>query len=213
MSRPLIDILNESNPQKVADADRIAQMGNALGLIPRRVRGTVTSHILTLSVKAAVVLAAIATAGGATGNLTPIRTGAAPAAGQVTVSPTGDIQFAAADAVTSAEVVYLSAESGGVFTETVDVAASVGTLLQSRRGSVLLSATIDVGISTGPVTVDFRGVAPAAGEASLNLLGTGVSFNAADVVTGRATITYIAQPDVGGAGTSLGTRLASSVDL
>jgi hypothetical protein len=215
MSRPLIDILNESNPNKVADADRIAQMGNALALSARTIRATVTTNVLTLpeGAKAAAILRCFATTGASTGNKAPVAPETTPAAGQCAVTPTGDVAFANADAVTQAEVTYIAAESGGVFEDVLSVAASTATLLQGRVGLVLLSATVEVGIVLGAVTIVARGATPAATQAALGATGATIAFNAADVITGRVRVRYIARPDVGGAGTSLNARLASQVDL
>lgn len=210
--RPLRDVLNECNANKLPSAGQALKLGNAIALCPMFITGTVTSHLLALPTtqKAIAVLFAFAQAGASTGQKTPIATGAAPAAGQVGVSPTGDIQFNAADAVTSADVVYMSAE-GEIFTETLPVAANVATPLQDKRALILLSATAVTGGTVGAKTVDFRAAALAATEAGVTLTGT-IGFAAADAVT-SATVTYIAKPGVGVAAAPVAELLATDIAL
>lgn len=212
MSRTLRSALNESNPNKVADGLHAVLAGDALAASPAFVSGTVSANLLSLpnAQKALAVLFCFARAGGVTGQLAPISTGTTPAAGQVGISPTGNIEFAAADAITAVDVVYLPAQ-GEVVTETLPVVANVATPAQSKRALVLLSATALVGGSTGAKTVDFRGAAAAAGEAAVTATGT-IAFAGADAVT-SAEVTYIAAPGVGVAQDGLADLLAGSVDF
>jgi len=212
MPRTLRSAINESNPNKVADGLREVKAGDAFALLPRFIAGAVVASILALdnTAKAMSGLSAFVTAGGSTGAKTYVA-GGAPAAGQFSVTPTGDLIFAAADAVTAAEATYTAIE-GAVFTESVAVAASVGAFASGRQGVMLLSATVDVGIVLGAKTPVARGTAPVATEAAINALGTGVAFNAADVVAGRATVTYVITPGSGGT-TGVSQRLLSDTNI
>lgn len=212
MPRTLQSAINESNPNKVADGLREVKAGDALALLPRFVTGAVAANILTLAsaAKALTGVSAFATVAGSAGAKSFVP-GGAPVAGEFSVTPTGNIIFAAADAVTAAEVSYLSIE-GEVFTESVAVAASVGAFASGRKGVMLLSATVDTGIILGAKTPAFRAAVPAAGTASINALGTGVTFNAADVVAGRATVTYVITPGSGGT-TGVSQRLLGNTNI
>lgn len=196
MPRSLRAIFNEGDPNKLGSAAQVARLGTILSGTPQFRRATLTSNAMVLPelAKAAVILSAYATAGGTPGIKTVVPGGAAPAAGQVAIGPTGNVAFFAGEA-TAAEVTYI-AEEGPVIEEVVPVVANVGTLLQSRAARILLSAEALTGTSVGAKTVDFRGAAAAAGEAALNAAGTGVVFAVADAVT-SARVRYIATPGVG----------------
>jgi hypothetical protein len=206
MGRSLRTILNESNPNKLPSATQAARLGSALALLPRCVKSAVTSHQIVLpdNAKAVAVLRAFSAAGTVTGNLVPVTT-AAPTTGQVGVGTDGDLVFAAADAVTQAEVVYVQVE-GDVVEETVPVVSNVASLTAGRKGILLISATATAGTSLGAKGILARGTAATAGNAALNLLGTGVAFFGADAVT-QATIKYIATPGEGSAKDAIGTNL------
>jgi hypothetical protein len=206
------DVLNESNPNKLASSAQAIKLGNALALMPAFVSGSVSSNRLTLpnAQKALAVLFAYSRTGTLTQQLVPIATGATPATGQVGVSPTGDILFATADAVTSADVVYLPAE-GEIVTETLPVVSNVATPLQGKEALILLSATVTIGGSVGAKTVTFRGAAVGAGQAAVTDTGT-IAFASADAAT-QATVTYIAKPSAGSAARSLKDALAADVAL
>lgn len=216
MSRSLAAVLNESNPNKLADAGRLVRLGTALSLIARKAVVTVVAGTgigaLPTNAKAATILRCFVRAGGVSGYFTPIAGEAPPATTQVAISPGGDLLFLAADAVTSAEVIYL-AEEGEVITERMTVAASAGLFAQGRRAARVLSATVVAGVTPGVVLVpDDRTTAAGAGEVCLTLLGTGVVFNAGNVVAGTVDVTYIAQPGFGTA-LAIGAELDTAVDF
>lgn len=216
MSRPLIDVLNEGNQNKLGSAAQAVELGNALGLVTRFIKAPVVADVIALpdGFKAASIVRAFATAGGTTGMKTPVLPEGAVAATQVGTTPTGDILFAAADAVTSAEVEYAVLEDGGVFEEDIDVVASALVFPQGRGAVVLLAASVLVGLVLGAKVIEARGAAPAAGDAALATDGLGVTFNVADVVNGKAHVKYAAAPGVGpGSELSLAARLASDVAL
>lgn len=214
MSRTLQAVLDESNPNRSDEAQHQVLLGSALGLVTRFAKGAVVANVLVLpdDAKAGRVLRAFATAGGATGMLTPVNPEGAVAAGQVGTTPGGDVLFAVADAITAAEVEYAVLEGAGIFEEDIDVAASVGALSQGRGAVVLISAEVTVGIILGAKPTSARGAAPAAGFAAIDALGTSIAFNAADVVAGKAHVKYSATPGVGpGTTASLAGRLATVV--
>jgi hypothetical protein len=212
MARTLLAVLNESNPNKVSDALHAIKAGDAFALLPSFIAAAVVSDTLVLptSAKAMSAMSAFATAGGAPGALAFVA-GGAPVAGEFSVSASGDIVFAAADAVTAAEVVYFAVQ-GEVFTETVSVAASAAPFSSGRGGVMLLAASVGVGLSLGAKTPVARGSAPAAGEAALSADGLSVAFNAADVVIGSATLTYAITPGTGGT-TGVQQRLLAASNL
>ncbi len=207
MGRSLREIANQGDQNKLGALFQAGRLGTALALIPRFYKGAVASHVMTLpqNARAVAILRAFATAGTLTGNMAPITTGA-PTTGQVGITATGNIIFATADAVTAAEVTYVSAE-GDVIEEIVPVVSHVGAPSSSRGAVILLEAEALTGTSVGVKTVDFRGAAIAAGEAGINVLGTGITFATADAVT-RARIKYVATPGVGnGTKAAIGTNL------
>jgi hypothetical protein len=217
MARALATVLDESNPNKIPSALQSAKAGAAMRLTPAFREGTVAAHTLTLpeTAKAGHVMRAFARTGAAPGYKTETAPEtAAPGVGLCAVTPTGNILFNAADAVTAAEVVYEPLE-GEVLQDTVPVTASVATLAQSRRAVILLSVNVTAGLVLGLKTVNARGTAaPAATNAALSNAGNTVVFNAADVVTGTATVRYIAVPGAGNGSTaSLSNRLAGNVDM
>lgn len=214
MSRPLSDALNESNPNKLPNAGHDAMLGSALQKNPAQF-GTfaVASNIAVLptSAKAAQALSVFSRAGTLTGYLEVVAEETTPTTGQCSVNASGDIRFASADAVTSAEITWSPCE-GDVITETMAIASSAGTFLQSRRARKLLSATVVTGVTPGAKAILPRGSASTAASVSINAAGTGLVWNSADVVAGTATISYIATPGQGtGVASALVDRLAGGV--
>lgn len=195
MSRTLAAVLNEANPNKLPVAAQVARLGSVLKLSPAFVRGAVASNVLALPEgrRAVAILYAYAVAGTVTGQLTPV-VGPAPATTEVGITDDGQIAFQATDAVTEAEVVYVSAE-GEIFEEVIPIATNVGTPLASRKGLILLEAEALVGTVTGVAAVEARGTTPGTGEAALTDEGD-VEFAAADAVT-SARVKYVAAPGIG----------------
>ena len=104
MARTDREILNEGNPNKLGDANKALQMGEAIALVPRTLIAPVDTNVMTLpeTAKAAAVLSAYGQ-GGAAGYKAGVATGATPAAGEVAPDAGGNIEFAGADAITDAE--------------------------------------------------------------------------------------------------------------
>lgn len=209
MSRVLLNVLNEANPNRIADAAREVYLGSALGNAPRNARVAVVAGtgvgVLPEDAKAAAVLRCYVTAGTVTGHFTALQTAAAPATTQVGVSPLGNLQFLIADAVTEAEVTYVTAE-GVIRQETITVAAQVGALPTGIQGKTLLSATDVTGGGSVAKTVAARGNAPGAGTASLSVDGDSIRFGDAGVTS--ALVRYIAWPSE-----TVDQALRSSVSL
>lgn len=193
MSRTLHTILNEGNLNRLGNAARDAQLGTLLGLTPKLIYSAVATNTLVLpdDAKCAAILRCYVTAGTTTGYMTPTNL-ATPTTGLVGISATGNILFAAADAVTAAQVIYVSHE-GVVREEIVSVATNVGTLLGSRQSMLLLEAESLAGTLTGDFTVTARAATPTTGLAALGLTGKTVVFAAADAVT-SARIKYVEFP-------------------
>lgn len=214
MSRPVETVIDEGNPNALPTGVQQAKGGKALRLNSAHIaQGTVTANVLALpqNARAAALLSVYSRVGGVTGYLGFAERESTPGAGNAAVDPEGNVEFAAADAVTNAEVVYIPAE-GDVVSEQIAVPASgIGAFLQAREGVILLAATLLTGAAPGVKTVDTRGAAPAAGEAALSDLGQPI-FLAADVGAGGGTanVTYVARPNVGtGVDDDLLTRLAA----
>lgn len=211
MARTLRTILNEGNPNKLADANRQLQMGEAMALVPRTFRGALVTNILVLpeTAKCAAVLSAFATAATSEGQKVPDVAGVVPAAGEAAPNAAGDIAFNATDAVTEAEVVYLAFE-GAIVEDflVVDTGTDIATFLGGRAAAVLISAEALTGSVTGAKTPAPRGGAAATTLCALTDDGLGVLFNAATDAVLTARIRYIAQPGVGD-----GARVSVSANL
>ncbi len=208
--RTVRGLLNEANPNKLEVGFALLPMGEAMGLLARSVRavGMVAGVVpLPDNEKACAIVKAFAV-DGATGPLTIVE--GVPGAGEVAVTPNGDVLTLVADAITELELTY-QAREGCVVEETVDVVASVATPLGARRIGVLLEVEVVAGATPGVLAVGVRGAAPGAGvNATVTFPGLGVTFAAADVVAGTARLKYIAQPGEGTAPASVSANLASN---
>jgi len=185
----LRDALNRANPNHVGDGLQALPGGEAFNLLPRSEVLAAVAGVVSPSVPALSIVSAFDRTNGVYLAITApeVAAGAASVAvaanGGVTVDP----------ACLSVELVYVGAE-GTVVTETVQVAASVATFLAGKTGVKVLSATVLTGVVLGVKATVKRATAPAATKVALNALGNGVTFNAADVVAGTASITYVARP-------------------
>lgn len=190
MARTAREILNEGNINRLGSIMRDSEVGNLLNLTPKSVKLTVASNIGVLPnhAKCAAILRCFVTAGTATGYFTPTNL-ATPTTTLVGVNPKGDILFAAADAVTAAELIYVSHE-GEVVEEVISVASNSGTLLGGKEAMQLLEVTSTVGTLTGAFTPTTRGATPTTGLAALSVTGKAVVFAAADAVT-QARVKYV----------------------
>jgi hypothetical protein len=197
MTRVLQTVLDEANQNKLHTALQMLPVGRAMNLVPKFFRGTVVADVLVLptGAKAHAILAVTATIGTVTGHFTPVVGTAAPATTQANVNAVGNIAFANADAVTEAEVTYVTIDGETVTRQIVVVAGTgIGVLPPGDVGVTLMSATVDVGGALGAKTVLPRtGAAPAAGNARLDINGDQIRFAIADAVT-LATVTFVRTP-------------------
>jgi len=206
--------LNAANPNTLPDAARTARLGSLLAQVPRFLDSVVASDtiILPADAKASQILTAFSSVGTLTGGLDPVGVGATPATGEVAISLSGDIVFAAANAVTQAEVSYVTNE-GEVTSELLTVAASAGLFASGRKSVELLTAVVTSGVTVGQsLTVVDRGATPASGEVALDVTGLGVTVNAANIVAGSLQVTYKATPGQGTATAPLGQSLDADAD-
>jgi hypothetical protein len=189
MSRTLRSALNEANPNKIADGLRALPVGEALGLIPGNIVVNPVAGVVKMPVPCLQAIGAWDRTAGVALTQGPdnVPAGAGGYAqmadGSVTVDP----------ACLQAEILFLAAE-GTVVTETLQVVASAATFLSGKHGVIVTAASVTAGLALGPKTTALRGTAPAAGTVALNGAGNGVAFNAADVVNGQATVSYVARP-------------------
>lgn len=191
---------DRANPNTLADLFRKIGLGSLLaGGIPQYKRrvdmdalGLSASNLATLDVielpahaKANTILRATARTG-APGPLAVQAYGVTPGAGQIAVTPNGDIATLAADAITDVDVVYVP-ERADVIDTVFPVVANVLTLPAAitAKGVVLLAEVEAlVGTATGLKIILIPGAgAPAAGQARLDLALATVTFAAADAVT------------------------------
>lgn len=205
----LIDVLNGSNPNKLPSAMQAVGVGDAFASNAQFFGGAVSLNILSLPAPAAGLLKVFRMAGAALGPCTFVAESATPAAGQCRINAAGNIEFAAADAVTSAYAYYCG-EEGKRITETVSVVGSAASFA-SNRALKVISANVITGVVLGSKPASAQGVAPALGFVSLTNACTGVTFNAGDVVAGQASVTYIAMPGFGAQGASVSSKLQQDV--
>ena len=206
--------LDKANPVNTPDLFRLSKVGSGLAVSARYFSDTiavVTANILTLpaTAKGMQIIWCYARAAGAPGEIAVAAAETTPGAGNCARNQIGDVEFAAADAVTEAEVIYIPVE-GDLVTETIPVTAGgAGTFNGTKRGLLLMSATLNApGAAPGVKIVNDRATASAAGNCALTLLGTGVTFNAADCTAAcTADVTYYAAPGIGNQENGLGARL------
>jgi hypothetical protein len=134
--------------------------------------------------KAETILTAYGRAGsGTVGPLTVVATtNSAPTAGNVMISPNGDLLFAAADAWTSVDVFYVPAKSD-TYIETLSVASNAAVIPTALTALILKEAQSTVGTRTGNLVVLTPGSTPSTGQCCLNAAKTQVIFASADAVT------------------------------
>lgn len=202
----LKDKLNAANPQELADLLRTCKLGEMIRELPCYKHSQApaadgyslaTLHVVKLpdDAKASNVFRATGKAGGVTGEYAPQSYGTTPATGQCAVTPSGDLAFLAADAVTSVDFTYLP-EQGEVYEATFDVATNAITIpaALAARVKFMMEAEATTAGSTGKKIILAPGAgAPAAGQARLNVAKTTVTFAAADAVT-KARVKFLLAP-------------------
>lgn len=206
---------NAAGPNTLPDGFRVVKLGNVLRALPTFLRkknadaaGVSPYDLATLDVlqlpddaKAHNIFRAYARAGtGTLGERTVAALHATPAAGEVAVTPAGNIAFLAADAYTDVDVVYMP-DKYDIAEVELTVTASVMTLpvaLTTPGVTFLMEAEATVGTSLGKKIILAPGAgAPAAGQARLNLAKSTVTFAVADAVTkARVKLAISAAVDV-----------------
>jgi hypothetical protein len=207
--------LNRANPGHLPDLLRVLPLGDVLAgnLIHQKRKQTPaaqTNELATLeglglpyTQRAAFILRAtsrVASAGGP-GELAVKLFAVTPTAGEVAVSPSGDIVVLAADVQRGLDVVYVPA--AGEVVDLVDQPAPAGVLTLptaiSNRGVIyLLEATATAASLTGrkgilaPATTN-----TATTKAALSVDGTRVYFNSGTDAVTRATVKLLVAPALG----------------
>lgn len=211
MTNKTSDSLDRGNLGQIGDGLRALKFGTAmtallsswlLAVVPAVAAAgkpvTVDTIALPVGAKAQRVLEAYARSGtGTLGPLAVVASGTIPAAGQIAVSPDGDIVTAAADAWTRVDVLFVPLYADAVEDVVLDVVAHVATIPSAYTNKVLnvLRAEATVGTVLGQKYVDMPGAAAATGEAALSLGKNTIVFAAADVVT-KAKVTLALFPAV-----------------
>jgi hypothetical protein len=212
---------DKANPNDLPDFFRKIALGSLLmGQMTQQLRkkdlsaassyalATLGCLVLPDNGKAAVILRAYARAGtGTLGELTVVAFGVTPTAGQIAVSPNGDIVCLLADAYTSVDIDFVpergdsnaldrdgnvnnTSAPGNVFPVVTNVITLPAVI--TARGVILLAeAEALQGTATGKKVVLVPGAgAPSAGQARLNLAKSTITFATADAVT-RARVKLV----------------------
>lgn len=211
MTNSLASALNRANVGQMADGFRALKLGSlltlcmtawAFGAVPTvGLTGkpvTVDTIQLPNDAKAQVIKYAYARAGtGTKGPLTVVAYGTIPSAGEIAVSPDGDIVTAAADAWTLVDVAYIPLYGELVEDLELDVSSNAATFPTRYADKVLsvVSATALEGTSTGRKYVDLPGAALAAGECALALNKNTLNFKNTDAVT-SCKVSFLVYPSV-----------------
>jgi hypothetical protein len=206
--------LDKANPNNLPDLNRLVKMGKGLAVVPRVERLAVAAHVATPSQKVSQILGCFIVAAGANQGWAGIAASeTTPAASNCAVDQDGNVEFAAADAVTLVELTYLPIEED-LITEVIPVTAGgLGTFNDGRASRQIVSAALNADATTpGAKTVVARGTvvgALGAGECAVQFDNTTIQFVAAEAgVACTATVSYHAFPGIGlGAETALGDRL------
>ena len=221
----LKDVLNRADLNTLSYVLQTAKFGDVVRSLPVHIYRiaanqaptdqitAVHSYKLPDDCKASFILRATAIAGsGTAGPLTvdasPMVT--APAAGHVNVTQSGDLAFAAADAWTSVDVLYVPLKLDVVsYTGPVVAASGIMTLpvVLQTTAVAIYEATANIGTTTGPAAVIAQATAVPTTTHQVNFNGakSQVQFRIADAVT-SATVKLGVIP-----GTNLNSLLGSSL--
>ena len=209
-----IGALDRAHPLTLHDRLREVRLGQILaGCLPQQINGADPAassyELATLErvglpdyAKAAYILRAksrSATAGGP-GELTVAAYGATPSAGEIAVSPSGDIVVLAADVQRDLELVYVP-QRGEVVEFTLPVASGILTIPSTWSGKAILLLEAEVTkVSSGSNTGKKIILVPATGvtattKAALSKDRTKVYFNDATDHVSEARVKLLVQPD------------------
>lgn len=218
IERPLRDVANEGNPNKVGSVAQFAKLGDFFAGGLRYYRGAVSSHVLTLpdAAKAHVLIGGFIIAG--TGGVGPIQVDpddGTLASGEAKVNPNGNIGFFATDAVTEAEVYYLALEAEPVTMDVIVDPATGVCSLAPYAAVRLVGSTILAGGVTGASPIQIRGTlqgALATTQCALQADGETVEFDIGDSIT-SARLTFIPQPGYGPTPVSVARKMENDVNF
>lgn len=205
-----ITSLNRANPSTIPSHLQKSRIGDLLaGHLPQQLRqqdpaaqlnelATLEGLGLPYHSRASSIQRATVRAGGVTGELTPVAYGVTPGTGEVAVSPSGDIVFLAADAITDVDVNYVPEDGEVVELPELPAPAGVLTLptwITDRGAILLLEAEAITATITGRKIILVPGAASATLQARLNVAKTTVIFNfGTDVVTTARVTLLVARP-------------------
>lgn len=201
--------LNKCNPHNLADLLRKAGLGDLLAKhLPQHYHkqnpdaaGANAYNLATLDVivlpdnqKAQNVLRGYARAAGTgtPGELTVDPPNTTPGAGDIAVTPSGDIAFLASEVWTDVDFSYQPVD-GEVVESYFPVASDTLTLPVSvTTPGVILAAEVEAveGTATGKKIILAPGGSPNAGQCALNLAKSAIAFAGADAVT-RARVKLV----------------------
>lgn len=211
MTNSLYTAVDRGNLGQMGDSFRTIKLGSALlamlvatgyALVPTvALTGkpvTVDTIALPNKAKAQVILSAYARAGtGTKGPLTVVASGTIPSAGEIAVSPDGDIVTAAADAWTLVDVMYVPAYGDVVEDLELTVSSNTATFPARYQDKVvaLLKAEALTGTVTGRQYIDKPGASLSSQECALALTKNSVAFKNTDGVT-SCKLTFLVYPEV-----------------
>ena len=188
------DALNRANPNTLPDNLRAVRIGDVLRSVPFTLYGVaptlgnpqvgnaVPAVVLPEDVKMMGPIMVYARAGSGTlGSLAQDST-VPPAAGKFTITGSGDIAFAAADAWTSLDV-WVPPLVGDIVELDLPVVANVAVIPAQYHAMLLEECTATAGTVVGDEVVDQLGTTVGTGHAALDAAMANIAFFAADAVT------------------------------
>lgn len=203
LANSLKNVLNQANPNALADAFRVLGVGSFVRALPTTLRlknmatapanpyvgATLQALTLPDDAKANSIFRAFARTGTATATeLAAQAYGTTPGTGQIAVAPNGDIVTLAADAWTNVDVVYLP-EKCDAIELTLPVVPGTGVCALPAAVTALgvvamFEAEALAGTLTGKKIILVPGsAAPATTLAKLDLAHSQAKFAVADAVT------------------------------
>lgn len=211
MTNSLSNALDRGNLGQMGDGFRAIKLGTALtllltvwayGAVPAvgatGKPATVNTIALPNNAKAASIVSAYARTGtGTCGPLTVVASGTIPGAGEIAVSPDGDIVTAAADAYTLVDVCYHPVYGDLVEDLELTVSSNAATIPTRYQGKVLMLVKAEAltGTVTGRQYVDKPGASLSSQECALALNKNTVNFKNTDAVT-SCKLSFLMYPSV-----------------
>lgn len=194
MTRKLKDVGNEGNPNKTGDFNQGLQMGDAIKLGTMSTRRAVASNLMDLGdgFRMKSLTSVYATKGGSPGALTVQAVGVTPTAGQVALDRSGRVVFAAADAITEAEVVGHTIEGNTIDLTTSADGAGLVAFLNGETAHMLISCEQLSGAAQGSKAILARGATPGTGDVAIDDAGA-IQLNA-EAADEQVRVKFVAFP-------------------